>query len=406
MIVALAWRNLWRRSQRTLLSLLSMAIAATLLVFMLSFQLGVYGAMKEGTLRILDGYAQFQPAGYASDPGLDRTIEHPEALVRASLGVRGVTSAAPRVNAFAILASGPRSVGAAVLGVDPARERQVSTLAAGIRAGRYLEPADAAAAVIGAGLARNLQLDVGGSVTVLGAARDGSVAADVLQVVGIYQSGIPELDRSILEMPLARAQEDFGMEQRVSTIVLAGGSLEALDAALPALAALARGERVALLDWGTLEPGLRDALTLKYATTALLYLTLVAVVAFINLNALLMTVLERTHEFGMLLAVGMRPRLIGRMVWLELLTLALAGALLGVAIGAGITLWFEHQGITYPGLGALLAQFGLPSRLYPILTPLSALLGPCAIAFAVIIGGIVPYLRVTHMTAASALRAA
>jgi ABC-type lipoprotein release transport system permease subunit len=207
-------------------------------------------------------------------------------------------------------------------------------------------------------------------------------------------------------MPLARAQEDFGMEQRVSTIVLAGGSLEALDAALPALAALARGERVALLDWGTLEPGLRDALTLKYATTALLYLTLVAVVAFINLNALLMTVLERTHEFGMLLAVGMRPRLIGRMVWLELLTLALAGALLGVAIGAGITLWFEHQGITYPGLGALLAQFGLPSRLYPTLTPLSALLGPCAIAFAVIIGGIVPYLRVTHMTAASALRAA
>jgi ABC-type lipoprotein release transport system permease subunit len=196
------------------------------------------------------------------------------------------------------------------------------------------------------------------------------------------------------------------MQDSVTTIALAGRSLRELDAALPALGTLARRYRLALLDWGALEPGMRDALTLKYATTALLYLTLVAVVAFIILNSLLMSVLERTREFGMLLAVGMRPRLIGGMVWLELLTLALSGCLIGVAIGAGITLWFEQHGIVYPGLGDLLAQFGLPARLYPTLTPLSALLGPAAIMVAITIGGVVPYARVTHLTAASAMRAA
>jgi putative ABC transport system permease protein len=406
MLLALAWRNLWRRPQRTLLSLLSMAIAAALLVFMLSFQLGVYGVMKESTLRIFDGYAEFQPDGYAADPGLDRTIVHPETLLEDAVSIQGVTTAAPRVNGFAILANGERSYGAAVVGVDPARERQVSSIAATIRDGRYLEPADADTAVLGASLARDLQLAVGGKVTLLGAARDGSVAADVLRVVGIYQSGIPELDRSILEMPLSRAQDTFAMTGRASTIALAGPSLGAVNGALPALGALARGNRVSLLDWGALEPGLRDALTLKYATTSLLYLTLVAVVAFIILNTLLMSVLERTREFGMLLAVGMQPRLIGRMVWLELLALALAGCTMGLAIGAGVTLWFQHQGISYPGIGELLAQFGLPPRLYPTLTPLSALIGPGAILLAITVGGIVPYLRVTHLTAASAMRGA
>ncbi len=406
MLLALAWRNLWRRPQRTILSLLSMAIAAALLVFMLSFQLGVYETMKESTLRIFDGYAQFQPDGYAADPGFDRTIAHAEGLIQEAVAIRGVTTAAPRVNGSAILANGERSYGAAVVGVDPAAEIKISSIAAMIRDGRYLDPADRDTAVLGASLARNLQLAVGGRVTLLGAARDGSVAADVLRVVGIYHSGIPELDRSILEMPLSRAQDTFAMTGRASTIALGGPSLAAVNGALPALGSLARRHGVSLLDWGALEPALRDALTLKYATTALLYLTLVVVVAFIMVNTLLMSVLERTREFGMLLAIGMQPRLIGRMVWLEQLMLALMGCAAGLAIGAGVTRWFQHRGITYTGLGDLLAQFGLPEKLYPTLTPLSALIGPGAILLSVTLSGIVPYLRVTHLTAASAMQAA
>jgi putative ABC transport system permease protein len=406
MLLALAWRNLWRRPQRTILSLLSMAFAAALLVFMLSFQIGIYTTMKESSLRIFDGYAQFQPEGYAADPGLDRTIAQPEELARSAVAVSGVTAAAPRVSSIAILAHGERSFGAEVIGVDPARERRLSSIASMVRDGRYLDPADRDTAVLGASLARNLQLAVGGTVTLLGAARDGSVAADVLRVVGIYHSGIPESDRSILEMPLSRAQDTFGMTGRSSTIALGGPSLGAVNGALPALRILARQHGVTVLDWGALEPAMKDVLALKYATTTLLYLTLVAVVAFIILNTLLMSVLERTREFGMLLAVGMRPRLIGRMVWFELFALATAGCSIGLGLGAGVTLWFQYRGIAFSGLTDLLAQFGLSPKLYPTLTLLSAFIGPGAILLAVTIGGIVPYIRVAHLTAATAMRAA
>ncbi len=405
MVFALAWRNLWRRPQRTILSLLSIAIVAALLVFMLSFQIGVYEMMKESTLRIFDGYAQLQPKGYADDPGIDRSIASPDPLIKAAMNISGVSVATPRINGFAILANGDRSYGAAVIGVDPADEARISSIAHTIQNGRYLDASDHDGAILGNLLARNLKLSVGDKVTLLGEARDGSVAADVLRVKGIYHSGIPELDRSILEMPFRRAQSTFAMENRASTIALGGGSLSDVNGALSRLNALARDQNLAVLDWSALEPALADGIALKYATSMLFYLTLVTVVAFIILNTLLMSVLERTREFGMLLAVGMRPALIGRMVWLELLMLALLGCTIGIAIGGTLSLWLEHVGVSFGSLGKLLAQFGLPPRLYPRLNWLSGTIGPAAILLAISIGGIIPYVRTARLTAASAMRA-
>jgi ABC-type lipoprotein release transport system permease subunit len=405
MLAALAWRNLWRRPQRTLLSLLSIALVSAILVFMLSFQIGVYATMKENTLRIFDGFAQFQPWGYADDPSLDRSIVHPLSIVRDAESLWGVTAAAPRINSFAILANGDRSYGAAVIGVDAARESKLSSIAATIEDGRYLRPSDENTAVLGDTLARNLKIGVGNRVTLLGTARDGSVAADVLSVAGIYHSGVPELDRSILEMPFRRAQSTFAMNDRASTIALGGPSLASVNDALPELTALGTQRGLIVLDWGNLEPAMRDAIALKYATSLLFYLTLVVVVAFIILNTLLMSVLERTREFGMLLALGMRPGAIGRMVWLELLALALVGCAIGLGIGSAVTVWFERSGIEFAGMGKLLAQFGLPPRLYPALTFFSAFMGPSALLLSVCLGGIVPYLRVARLQPSLAARA-
>ncbi len=240
----------------------------------------------------------------------------------------------------------------------------------------------------------------------LGSARDGSVAADVLQVAGIYHSGIPDLDRTILEMPFARAQDTFQMQDAANTIALGGPSLSSVDRALPVLKTLAERTGVSVRDWQDMEPAMRDAIDLKYATSMLFYVSLVLVVAFIILNTLLMSVLERTREFGMLLALGMRPGQIGAMVWIELLALALIGCAVGVTIGGAVTLWLQVVGIVFPIDPKLLAQFGMPSRLYPSLSLFSALAGPSALMAAIAIGGLVPFMRVLRLTPALAMRAA
>src|SRR5579862_2531141 len=142
MLAALAWRNLWRQPRRTGLSVFSIAFASSLLVVMLSFQLGVYAQMKESALRLFDGYAQFQPHGYADDPDPQKSIADAAQLRREALQIPGVGAASERVNAFAILANGERSFGAAIIGVDPVNEVKISSLARFVSDGRYLKPGD------------------------------------------------------------------------------------------------------------------------------------------------------------------------------------------------------------------------------------------------------------------------
>ncbi|MBI1199528.1 MAG: FtsX-like permease family protein [Phenylobacterium sp.] len=406
MLAALAWRNLWRRKIRTWLSVASMAFATALLVFMLSFQLGSYATMKANALRLFEGFARIEPAGYTDDPDVRRMIADPEAAAAAARKVPGVSAAAPRAAAYVILANGERSYGAALDGVDPAREPRVSTLSATIRQGRYLKEGDDDAIVLGDALARDLGLKLGDRVTVLGSAADQTVAADSLRLVGVFHTGLGDVDRQVAEMPLARFQDTFAMYGAANVVVLGGESLGEVTRALPAVRAALGDKSLKVQDWGALMPGLKQAITLDFSTSMFWYASLVVVVAFIILNTLIMSALERTREFGMLLALGMRAEKIAGMMWLEMLFLAVMGAGAGIAVGGAATLWFEGHGIAIAGLEGLMAQWGLPGRIYPTLSAVSALSGPLAIVASVALGGLIPYGRVRALKPVAAMRAA
>ncbi len=405
MLLHLAWRNLWRQKMRTVLTLLSMALASMILVFMLSFQFGVYDTMKGNALKLMDGFAQFQPEGYADDPGIEKVITHPDKLEQAALKLDGVTAAAPRATGFVILANGDRSYGAAVVGVDPAKETEVSSLSGTVRDGRYLRPDDTDSVVIGATLARNLKIKLGDKLTLIGSGRDGSVAADSLTVVGLFDTGMADIDRQIAEMLLKRFNDTFAMQGAVNTIALIGPTLSATDAALPGLQKIAADNGATVRNWGQLQPALKQGITLDFSTGILFYVSLVVVVIFIILNTLLMSVLERTREFGMLLAVGMKPGQAGGMVWIELVLLALIGNALGILIGGGLAFYFQQTGIVFSGMEGLLGQFGLSDKLYPTLSMLSATAGPLAVVISVTLAGIIPFRHILKLNPIDAVGA-
>lgn len=406
MLAGLAWRNLWRQPRRTLLNVSSIAFATLIMVFLLSFQLGTYATMKENVLRVMDGFAQIQPAGYKDSPDIKKIIDHPGQILAQLDAVNGIGAAAPRAMSFAILSDGEKSIAAAVVGVDPQREVQVSRLHHSMKQGRYLQASDDAAIVLGSALARNLGVGLRETITLLGEARDGSIAADVLKVVGIFETGTAEIDRQFSEMPLARFQASFAMGSAVNLIVLSGPTLAGVSHALPRVRAQIKHTDLEVYAWQTLQPGLDAAISLDLSTSMLWYASLVIVVAFIILNTLLMSVLERTREFGVLLAIGMRPARLGIMIWLELALLALLGLALGMAIGSAITLAIGHYGLEMPGAEAIFAQWGLPGKLYPRLSLLSLSAGPGAMALCILLAGIFPYRRVRKLEPVSAMRSA
>lgn len=406
MNTALAWRNLWRRPWRTALSIAGLAFAAAFLVFMPSLQNGAYRSMIENSLRIFDGYAQLEQPGYREEPQMRDTIADVDAALGELRAIEGLEGVSARAAAYVLLSADDRSFGAQVIGVAPETEAEVSSVPRNIDRGRFLASGAEGEIVLGATLASNLKLGVGDQVTLLGTGRDGSLAADALAVVGVFETGIGEIDRLTAEIPLARFQETFAMPDQAHTIVLSAASLDELAPLMASIRGVAEAHGLELLDWQALQPGLWQAILLDASTAVLIYLAMVVVVSFTLLNSLLMSVLERTREFGILMALGMRPAAIGRMVWLETLLMLALGLSAGLVLGCLISAYFARTGISFGQMQEIFAQFGLPGAMYPRVNVLTLLAGPGVIALLTLLAGVFPFLRVRRLEPVTAMRAA
>lgn len=407
-VLRLAWRNLGRQRRRTALTASAIAFSATLLVFLISIQLGAYDMILDTTLHLFPGHAQVQHRDYLDRPQMRSSVPDAAKLaerIRTRLQGAGV---AARGYAFALASSNTRSYGVQVVGVQPRFEPAVSTIPRRIARGRYFSDAAAAEAVLGETLARNLRLKVGDELTLLGSGRDGSMAATVLPVVGIFNSGSPEVDRGMIQMPLAAFQEVFSMGGDAHAIVIGAPGLEQLPSIIDSVRALlpaSSGAPLAVRSWQEIMPGLEQLIQVDKISNGFNYITLIVVVTFSILNTFLMAVLERTREFGTMLALGAKPLRIGGLVMLESLLLTLIGLGIGLVVGGGIAYYFYIHGFTFPGLKEMHAQYGLPGVVHPQISWVTLLLGPSIILVFTTLAALYPALRIRRLQAVEAMRA-
>ena len=408
----MAWRNIWRNPRRTMLTILAIAFACVLLIFMLSFQFGSYDTMINASVKIHTGHLQVQARDYRDNQEIRHVIPDPRPVQQALDAIPEVKAHAPRARSFALVSSEERSYGVMVEGVEPAAEAHVSTLAGIIRQGHYLEdqPREDAMphALIGHLLARNLKVTIGDELTVLGQGLDGSIAATVLRVWGIYNSGMDAFDRGAIQIPLDAFQEIFAMGTAVHEIVIVGRRLAdvpAIEAALNTpLTRIPTQRPLDVLDWEELMPGLRQAISMDLVSGSIFYLILIMVVAFSILNTFLMAILERTYEFGVMMAVGAKPGRLTRLVLAESVGMTLVGVITGMVLGCLVTWYFMHHGISLAGSSEVLRQFGIPSRLYPRLTPISTTAGPLAVFVVTLLAALYPALKIRRLQPVEAMR--
>jgi len=404
-VLRLAWRNLWRHSRRTWLTIGAMLFSNVLLVFMISMQFGMYGLMIDNTLQIFSGHMQIQAPGYKDDQKMRQVVPGVQPLAARLRGELESDTIAARGWAFGLASSEERSYGIGVYGVEPDFEPLVSNIPGLIEEGRYLERNDAMEIVIGTMLARNLRIGVGDELTLLGSGVDGSFAAAVVNVVGIFGSGVKEIDRNIAEMPLGAFQEMFYMNGAGHQVVIKAPELDQA-AALQARVETTLPADVPLVvhGWEILEPGVKQAIQADMSSAFFMYGILVILVAFSVLNTQLMSVLERTHEFGIVMALGLKPGRLGRLVMLETAMMGFIGLLLGAIGGALFTSWFTVNGLAFPGMDEMAANFNLPSRVYPRATLLTMFAGPLVVFLFTLAAAAYPAMRLHKLHPVEAMR--
>ena len=404
MIIQLAWRNLWRQPRRTILTTLAIAFTSVFLIFMPSLQNGSYNTMIENTLRLFYGHGEIQAAGYHENPEIRNSIKDYQKIIDQLKTIPDITHVAARAMSSAILSSNQRSFGAQIVGVQPQHEIQLSSIPKNISQGQYLHKNRPGEILLGETLARNLRVKVGDNITLMGMAQDGSLAADSLMLAGTFKMGIVDMDRMLAQIPLSRFQKNYAMEGQAHTIVLSSNNIHEFQNLLPEIRNIAAQFNLQALDWKQLQPGLFQGILLDMSSAALIYLAMIIVVTFTLLNSLLMSVLERQREFGVLLALGMRPALIARMLWMEIILLIIIGLSIGILLGYGITQYYAYTGIRFEGAEEMFKKFGLPDAIYPAINIYTLLGGPLFIGLCVLLSGIFPVMRIYRMQAVPAMR--
>jgi ABC-type lipoprotein release transport system permease subunit len=362
--------------------------------------------MIDNSLQAFSGHLQLQHPRYLDEPKMRYTVPDVADSTDNLRDKLGLNSISARAAGFALASSDERSYGIQIFGVDAKHEPLVSTLPGLIRQGRYLVPGASAEIVIGSVLARNLKVETGDELSFLGSGFDDSFAAAVVRVVGIFESGITDLDRSVAQVNLGYFQDIFAMQQRGHAIVIRAPHIDAVEQLQIQLATLIDDESsIALRHWDDLQPGLKQAIQADMTSAWFMYIVLIVLVAFSVLNTQLMSVLERTHEFGTMMALGLKPSQLARLVILETGMMTGLGLLLGITLGAVITWYISQVGFSYPGMAEMAVKFNLPERLYPAISFISLFLGPGIVAFASLLASIYPALRLNRLLPIEAMRA-
>jgi ABC-type lipoprotein release transport system permease subunit len=405
----MAWRNIWRNPRRSILTICAIAFASLLLVFMLSWQFGSYDTMINASVKISTGHLQVQTKDYQEKKDMRLVVRDPAGLYRLLENTPEVASHTSRANAFSLVSSENRTFGVLVVGIDPLREASVSTLKKLIRQGSYLSPDDWDQALVGTLLAKNLRVGLGDELVVLGQGLDGSVAATMVKVKGIFSSGQDEFDRSTIRIPLKFFQDVYGMDSAVHEVVALGNSLKQVQEIKSKLTAgiknNTKDESLVVLDWMELIPGLIQAIQMDLISGFIFYIILIVVVAFSILNTFLMAVFERTREFGVLLAVGTTPGRLAKLLLFESFTITIIGIVLGIILGSLITWYFQVHGILISGASELMRHYGLPERMYPQLTPLSISVGAGIVLIITILTALYPAFKARRLRPVEAMRA-
>lgn len=404
----LAWRNLWRNKRRTWLTIGAMIFSNVLLIFMITLQFGTYDMMIENGLKAFSSHIQLSAEGYQQDPKLRTYIKDLAPLTTKIKQQHPDLNFSVRASAFSLAASEKRSLGLQVIGVNPEQEPAISSIPGLITQGQYFEKQSQGEPLIllGSILARNLKANVGDELTLLGSDTKGSFAAGVFIVGGIFESGIDIIDRHIAQITLKEFQVLFDMEASAHTIMINAQNIGEAPDRLDQLKTLINNNEppIEIFGWEDRHPEIKQTIQSDMAGTWFMFSVLVILVTFSVLNTQLMSVLERTREFGIIMVIGLRPSKLSQLIMLETVMMASLGLIIGVALGSGLATYLHIYGFTYPGIEEMAAKFNVPEKLYPMLSPSAILLGPSIVFGGCILAAIYPAARIHALHPVKAMR--
>jgi putative ABC transport system permease protein len=399
----LALRNVLRHKARSAFTLLAISAGVVGLILSGGFVQDIFVQLGEMLIRSQSGHVQVSRAGYHEQGARSPEkylLEDTEALRQAIASLPQVDDVMGRVFFTGLLNNGRSDLPIIGEGVEPDRERRLGS-SLRITAGRQLEAGDSGGVLIGHGLAQALQLEPGDRVILLLNTAGGAVNSLDLDVVGVFQSFSKDYDARAVRLPLATAQ-DLLATAGVNTLVVSLRHTRDTEAVQRLLEARLAGQGLEVKTWQELNDFYAKTVTLYEVQFGALRLIILLMVLLSVANSVNTSVFERVAEFGTMMALGNRSRMVFRLILAENFLLGLAGAGLGLVLGVVLALAISAVGIPMPPPPNSDLPYTGQIRLVP-----SVLIGAFAVGFLATVGAaLMPALRVSRIPVVDALRQA
>lgn len=359
----LAWRNLWRNKRRTLITVASIFFGVLIATVMSSMQEGSYSSMINNIVKFYSGYIQIQDEDYWESKTINNTFVPTDTLINRIKSVKEITLYTPRLESFALASSEEITRGSAVIGIDPAREKEVMDIGQWIVEGSYLDQNDAGV-LVGYDLAKYLELSVGDTLVMIGQGYHGSTAVGAYPIRGILKFPSPELNKQSVYMGLSAAQEFYSADHLITSLVLMLEDQYDLNRAVRKLSnKISSPYRI--MTWEEMHPELLQMVEADRAGGVVMKAILYIIIGFGVLGTIMMLVAERKREMGVMIAIGMQRFKLSSILFFETVLIGMIGVLVGFAGSIPLIAYFYHHPIPLTGdAGKTMEQMGIEPLMY------------------------------------------
>jgi ABC-type lipoprotein release transport system permease subunit len=362
----LAWRNIWRYRRRTLIVVLAIALGLALMMWYDGLIAGFDQAIYGNAIKVLGGNIQVYAEGYHSKTNSNALLPlaDDQAVVKAALAQPQVLAATRRITTGGLATSREGAFAVEITGIEPEKEKDVNLAAQHVIAGRYLTSSDADMILIGKGLADAMDIQVNDRITLVGQATHAQTRQRTMTVAGIFDLGMPDLEKRTIYVSLSEAQDLYGLTGQTSEVAIVLKQLGDEGVVIAKLRPILPGYEID--SWETNFPELQATINTKSGAMNIFGVIMVLIAAIGILNMLLMAVYERTREIGLLGAMGLKPRQISFLFILEGTLIGLVGVVVGIILGLLINGLLKQVGLDFTQYASLTSYMALISgRVYP-----------------------------------------
>jgi len=364
MIWSIAWRNVWRNKLRSIIMIAAIALGLFAGVFTMAFMQGAVDARIDSATKTELAHLQIHDPDFLINNDIAFKIENADEILGNVEALDSVSAASKRLIAEPFIMAAHGTGGGKLIGVIPEQEKNVTDIWEKIVEGTYLEhESRMPPAVVGEKLAKRLRLKVGTRINVQMVDRNGDLSIKGYRVSGIYRTTNTSYDESTLFVRFEDLQAQLGMKENTAheiAILLENGNEAA--AVKPSIQKMAGNYEVQT--WKELSPEMSLLTDSMDQYMYIFILIILLALCFGIINTMLMAVLERVKEIGMLIAVGMNKRRIFSMIILESVLLTVSGGMLGMFIGSVVTKYFETRPINLDMFAEGLEGYGFASQVY------------------------------------------